>query len=135
MDGIFIDFYDDTCDSDTNRPHEHLPFYPIMASHIKFIKKLFLWCEANGKVLFLNAVHPSIPVLHLCHGQFGDTMGVSGNMGLSDRLVTAAAGKPYRLLPYYGQGAPGGLTADRWRLGANGWSERTKCFECFFRQL
>ena len=47
-------------------------------------------------------------------------MGVSGHMGLSDRLVTAAAGKPYRLLPYYGQGAPGGLTADRWRLGANG---------------
>ena len=114
LDGLFIDFYGESVAMDMHRPHQHLPFTPLAVGYTEFIKELFDWCEANGKVLFLNSVNPAIPILHLCHGATADSGGIEWHTAWTDKLFCTAAGKRHNLLPYYGQGQLGGLTAERW---------------------
>ena len=40
-----------------------------------------------------------MPVLHLCHAVTGDSKGPAGHWSMSERLVTAAAGKRFQVIP------------------------------------
>ena len=99
LDGIFLDCYGDSIDSDHGRAYAQFPFFPLQVAETIFIKQLFTWCEKNGKILNLNSPHMSLPVLHLCHSVTADSEGPNGHWSLVDRLVTMAAGKRHLLLP------------------------------------
>ena len=91
-------FYSDSVDSDVGRPYAQFPFFPLQVAETAFLKQLFLWCEANGKILNLNGPNTSLAVLHLCHSVTSDSSGPKGHWSLADRLVTMAAGPILRAL-------------------------------------
>ena len=99
LQGIFLDLYNDSVDSDETREYQHFPFYPFAVAETAYIKQLFEWCEQNNKILNLNMPESSMPVLHLCHSITADSCGNIQHWSLADRLVSNSAGKRHLLLP------------------------------------
>ena len=124
-----VSFYSDTVDSDAGRSYAQFPFFPLQVAETAFLKQLFLWCEANGKILNLNGPNTSLAVLHLCHSVTSDSSGPKGHWSLADRLVTMAAGKRHLLLPSCL--TPAGNVAD---LPSTDWLHHANC-SLFFGEV
>jgi hypothetical protein len=100
LDGIFMDLFNDTIDSDMGRTYAQFPFYPLAVAETAFVKQLFTWCEQHQKVLNLNGTNgASAPLMHLCHSVTSDSNGPFDHYSMEARMTTLAAGKRHLLLP------------------------------------
>lgn len=97
LDGYFLDIYDDSIDVDWGRSYGRYPFYPIQTATIEFVKELHAGIKERGKILILNAPHPSLMVHRYADAIATDT-------GHGTRAHTAfwyklqAANRPFVLL-------------------------------------
>lgn len=67
LDGIFMDYYDDTVQIDWGKTYKHYPFYPLNVATIKFTRALTEELHARGKYFINNCPNPAL-VVH----QFSD---------------------------------------------------------------
>lgn len=74
LDGVFMDYYDDTVQVDWGRSYKHYPFYPLNVASIEFTRALTEKLHARGKYFITNAPNASLIV-----NQFSDAYASDGD--------------------------------------------------------
>lgn len=103
MDGVFMDYYDDTVQVDWGKTYKHYPFYPLNVATIRFTRELVERLRERGKFFISNCPNPSLIV-----NQFSDAYAAdppSDDAAFWYRL--ALPGKPYIHLPIFSRNPAG----------------------------